>query len=280
MKFHKNADGEYHCPALFKPFTKNSHIVAVAETGNVFCWEAIEQLNIKARNWKDLIDDTPFQRKNVIVIQDPQKLEKFDISSFYHIKKNLRVLTEEEIAEQKDPKKRIKCMNHETRETLADLEKTYKEPEQGESSEKLFADKFNAAHYSTGAVAASFTSTAMVPVSKVEAAVISDDLIKYERVKKKGYVRILTNFGPLNIEIYCDSVPKASDNFITHCSKGYYNNVKFHRSIKNFMVSLLAKQPHIFKLTVCRFKEEIQLKKEMVVNPFGIRNLKMNSDRI
>lgn len=210
--------------------------MAVAETGNVFCWEAIEQLNIKPKNWKDLVDDTPFQRKDLIVIQDPQKLEKFDISRFYHIKKNLRVLTEEEIAEKKDPKNRIKSMNHETRETLEDLEKVYKAPEQGESSEILSADKFNAAHYSTGAVAASFTSTAMVPVSKIQAAVISDDLIKYDRVKKKGYVRILTNFGPLNCEIFCDSVPKTSDNFITHCSKGYYNKVKFHRSIKNFMV--------------------------------------------
>lgn len=241
LNFHKNADGEYHCPALFKPFSKNSHIVAVGVTGNVFCWEAIEQLNIKPKNWKDLVNDTPFQRKDLIVIQNPQKLEKFDISTFYHIKKNLRVLTEEEIAEQKDPKNRIKCMNHETRETLEDLEKNYKEPEQGETSQTLSADKFNAAHYSTGAVAASFTSTAMIPVSKVEAAVISDDLIKYERVKKKGYVRVLTNFGPLNCEIFCDSVSKASDNFITHCSNGYYNNVKFHRSIKNFMVKLLLK---------------------------------------
>lgn len=171
------------------------------------------------------------------MIQDPQKLEKFDISRFYHIKKNLRVLTEEEIAEQKDPKNRIKTMNHETRETLADLEKVYKEPEQGETSEKLQADRFNSAHYSTGAVAASFTSTAMVPVSKIEAAVIADDVLKYERVKKKGYVRLVTNFGPLNFELYCDSVPKACDNFITHCANGYYNHLLFHRSIKNFMVS-------------------------------------------
>lgn len=239
MNFHKNADGEYHCPALFKPFTKNSHIVAVSVTGNVFCWEAIEQLNIKSKNWKDLVNDTPFQRKDLIVIQDPQKLEKFDISRFHHIKKNLRVLTEEEIAEQKDPTNRIKNMNHETRETLQDLEKSYKEPELGESSQTLSADKFNAAHYSTGTVAAAFTSTAMVPVSRTEAAVISDDVIKYERVKKKGYVRILTNFGPLNFELYCESVPKACDNFITHCSKGYYDKATFHRSIKNFMVILL-----------------------------------------
>lgn len=48
------------------------------------------------------------------------------------------------------------------------------------------ADKFNAAHYSTGMVAASFTSTAMVPETVHEAAIICEDEVKYDRVKKKG----------------------------------------------------------------------------------------------
>lgn len=56
-----------------------------------------------------------------------------------------------------------------------------------ESTEK--ADKFNAAHYSTGAVAASFTSTTMAPRLVHEAAIIHEDEIRYERVKKKGNVR-------------------------------------------------------------------------------------------
>lgn len=55
-----------------------------------------------------------------------------------------------------------------------------------ETSEK--ADKFNAAHYSTGAVAASFTSTAMAPKLIHEAAIIHEDELRYDRVKKKGIV--------------------------------------------------------------------------------------------
>ncbi|XP_004537508.1 peptidyl-prolyl cis-trans isomerase-like 2 [Ceratitis capitata] len=236
LNFHKNAEGEYHCPALFKPFTKNSHIVALATTGNVYSWEAIEQLNVKAKNWKDLIDDSSFTRKDIITIQDPHHLEKFDISRFHHIRKNLRVLSEEEQLERKDPTKRIKTMNLETKETLAQLEKDYQPAEEAPSTSKRTADKFNAAHYSTGAVAASFTSTAMAPVYNSEAAIIEDDLVKYERVKKKGYVRLQTNCGPLNFELYCDAIPRACDNFIRHCSDGYYNNTKFHRSIRNFMI--------------------------------------------
>ncbi|EDW31879.1 GL11352 [Drosophila persimilis] len=237
LNFYKNATDDYHCPALFKPFTKNSHIVAVATTGNVYCWEAIDQLNIKTKNWKDLVDDTPFQRKDIITIQDPQKLEKFDISTFHHIRKNLRVLTDEELLERKDPASgRIKTMNLETKETLAQLQRDYQPAEEAPSTSKRAADKFNAAHYSTGAVSASFTSTAMMPVSQIEAAIIDDDLVKYERVKQKGYVRLNTNFGPLNIELYCDQIPRACDNFIKHCADGYFNNVLFHRSIRNFIV--------------------------------------------
>ena len=31
--------GKYHCPVTFKIFNENSHIVAIAPTGNVFSWE-------------------------------------------------------------------------------------------------------------------------------------------------------------------------------------------------------------------------------------------------
>lgn len=244
LTFHKNAEGIYHCPSLFKPFTKNSHIVAVSTTGNVFSYEAIEQLNIKTKNWKDLVDDTPFSRKDLITIQDPLQLEKFNISTFHHIKKRLRVETEEEKLEKKDPQGRLKTVSAETKDILNELERDYKPsaagelggPAAGTSGQK--ADKFNAAHYSTGAVAESFTSTAMVPVYEHEAAILDDHIVRYERVKKKGYVRLMTNLGPLNLELFCDVVPRACENFIRHCHNEYYNGTKFHRSIRNFMVSM------------------------------------------
>lgn len=94
LKFYKNSEDEFHCPVLFKQFSKSTHIAAIATTGNVFCMEAIEQLNIKNKNWKDLITDENFERKDIIVLQDPNNLSKFNISSFHHIKNNLRVETE------------------------------------------------------------------------------------------------------------------------------------------------------------------------------------------
>ena len=55
-----------------------------------------------------------------------------------------------------------------------------------------------------------------------------------------GYVRMVTNLGPLNLELHCDMVPKACENFIKLCQKGYYNRTVFHRSIRNFMVNFIS----------------------------------------
>lgn len=239
LNFHKNTESELHCPVLIRNFTNNSHIAAIRTTGNVYSMEAIEQLNIKNKNWKDLITDDPFERKDIIVLQEPNKLDKFNISLFHHVKNNLRVETEEEIAEKSDPQARIKKMNPETKHTLEELEREYKEPTikiQGTPKSKEKADKFNAAHYSTGAVAASFTSTVMEVELHHEAAIVHEDLVRYERVKKKGYVRLVTNLGPLNLELYCNIVPKTCENFMKHCENGYYDGTKFHRSIRNFMI--------------------------------------------
>lgn len=91
MKFHKNAEGQYHCPVLFKPFTDKSHIVTVKTTGNVFSYEAIEQLNLKPRNWKELLTDESFKREDLITLQDPAHLEKFNIANFHHVKNDHKI---------------------------------------------------------------------------------------------------------------------------------------------------------------------------------------------
>ncbi|XP_020718823.1 RING-type E3 ubiquitin-protein ligase PPIL2 [Bombus terrestris] len=236
LNFHKNSEGQYHCPVLFKLFTKHSHIVAIKTTGNVFSYEAIEQLNIKARNWKDLINDQPFTRKDIIIIQDPNNAMKFNLSTFHHIKNNIKLEDEEMIRERNDPNAKLKTVSMETKEILAELDRDYKQTETKKEISKPKADKFNAAHYSTGAVAAGFTSTVMPTETTHQAAVIAEDLVRYERVRKKGYVRLVMNFGALNLELHCDLVPKTCENFIKHCQNGYYDGTKFHRSIRNFMI--------------------------------------------
>lgn len=62
------------------------------------------------------------------------------------------------------------------------------------------------------------------------------NLFLFHQFNFLGYVRLVTNVGPLNLELHCEMVPKTCENFVNLCKKGYYNNTKFHRSIKHFMV--------------------------------------------
>uniref|UniRef100_A0A8C2BZ00 RING-type E3 ubiquitin transferase n=1 Tax=Cyprinus carpio TaxID=7962 RepID=A0A8C2BZ00_CYPCA len=196
--------GEYHCPVLYTVFTNNSHIVANKVTGNVFSYEAVEQLNIKTKSYKDLLTDEPFTRQDLITLQDPTNLDKFNVSDFFHVKNNMKVLDPDEEKAKQDPSYHLKSTNLETRETLAELYRDYKGDEMLASTMKVpeakKTDKLNAAHYSTGRVSASFTSTAMAPATTNEADAISDDAVRYQYVKKKGYVRLHTNKGDLNIQ--------------------------------------------------------------------------------
>lgn len=95
LTFHKNAEGEYHCPVLNKVFTEFTHIVAVKTTGNVFCFEAIKELNIKTKNWKELLTDEPFTKEDLITIQNPNSLDTKVTLDFDHVKKGLKVDDEE-----------------------------------------------------------------------------------------------------------------------------------------------------------------------------------------
>ena len=55
---------------------------------------------------------------------------------------------------------------------------------------------------------------------------------------KKGYLRLHTNLGDLNLELHCDIAPRTCENFILLAESGYYTGTKFHRLIKNFMIQV------------------------------------------
>lgn len=47
---------------------------------------------------------------------------------------------------------------------------------------------------------------------------------------------IETNKGTIELELYDDKVPKTVENFETLAGKGFYDGLKFHRVIADFMV--------------------------------------------
>ena len=55
-------------------------------------------------------------------------------------------------------------------------------------------------------------------------------------MEKNPVVKMITNRGDINIELYPEIAPITVKNFITLVEKGYYDDLTFHRVIKGFML--------------------------------------------
>ncbi len=86
----------------------------------------------------------------------------------------------------------------------------------------------------TGAASRSFTSTAWAPQTR---NALSRTRLE-RKPSKKGYLRLHTSMGDLNLELHCDLAPRTCENFLALADMGYYNGTVFHRSIKNFMIQV------------------------------------------
>ena len=45
-----------------------------------------------------------------------------------------------------------------------------------------------------------------------------------------------TSMGDIRMKLFPEQAPKAVENFVTHAKNGYYNGLKFHRVIRDFMI--------------------------------------------
>lgn len=269
LNFHKNDDGEYMDPVTYKVFTDNTHIVALRNTGNVFAWDTVERLNIKAKIWEDLVSGEAFGRSDIITLQDPQNVGSRDLSSFKYIQDGVSTLTPEQEAERADPLNGINLKatgssakvlaakqavarargartsdpNYNpalsSKKSLASADKPANSPTSIHKQKSSVP--YNAAGHTTGKAAASFTSTGLTPHTSLERALLTDEeyMLKPRRVKIKGYARIQTSLGDLNVELQTEYAPKAVYNFVQLAKKGYYRDTTFHRNIRNFMVKTI-----------------------------------------
>lgn len=63
----------------------------------------MDELNLKSNFFKDLLNDEPFAKKDVVSIQDPANLSKFNMNNFFYLKEKLK-WTDDDSAERQDPK--------------------------------------------------------------------------------------------------------------------------------------------------------------------------------
>lgn len=63
-------------------------------------------------------------------------------------------------------------------------------------------------------------------------------LPQFESPKAGDEVAVMTvkDYGTIKMMFFKDKAPKAVENFITHSKNNYYNGVKFHRVMKDFMI--------------------------------------------
>lgn len=222
-------------------------------------------MNIKAKSWLDLVDDQPFTRADIITLQDPQNMASRNLDQFKYLQDGEQAqLTREQQEERKAGNINagaLGSMGDKVLKAKAAVEKARKAREAGGDVNKssgaleksrqsgsaaavrqpMIQDRkvaANAAAYTTGKAAASFTSTGLTPETSGERALLTDEefMLKPKRVKTKGYARIETNLGNLTIELQTETAPKAVWNFIRLAQTGYYKGVAFHRNIPNFMI--------------------------------------------
>ncbi|CAM9290422.1 unnamed protein product, partial [Phaeothamnion confervicola] len=268
LNFAKNGDGKWHCPVTFKTFNDHSRIVAIAKSGNVYAAEAVEELNVKARNWTDLLTGEEFERGDIIKISDPTDaalVARRDIANFVHLKEARDAASSaadaapaashirrtpvtqqifDAIAEKRQRDASAAAAAAEAAAAAA-AELDAKLAAEGaplwKRQRMLLDDLVDGRAVTTNEASGAFTSSAAGIVTGNTAREATDAEVnearwtRLRRLKKKAYAQLQTSHGNVNLELHCDITPRTAENFIGLCNKGYYNGTQFHRSIRNFM---------------------------------------------
>lgn len=213
--------------------TWSTHPCVVATSGNVFAYEAIQELNIRPKLWTDLVSGQAFTKGDIITIQDPSRPPKLII----------RPEDAPDAAAAPEPETEFTGKRLPKRKRLDDVAQAAPaKVAAAAAAKKPSVPAIPTHHFTTGATSSSFTSTAAPLSTSTTLERLNDAELRARRYAKlkgtdaKGYVRLVTTKGQLNFQLDCALAPFACHNFILLCQRGYYNGVQFHRLIPNFMV--------------------------------------------
>ena len=83
LEMARNERGRLYDPVSCKDLTDHSHLVAIKPTGRVYLYDTVQQLNLKPKMLRDLVDDTPFTKADLLTIQDPHDPERRTMQKMY-----------------------------------------------------------------------------------------------------------------------------------------------------------------------------------------------------
>ncbi|KAL8711933.1 MAG: hypothetical protein Q9225_007023, partial [Loekoesia sp. 1 TL-2023] len=231
LQFTRNDDGEMVDPVTFKVLTNNTHLVALKNTGNVFAYDTVERLNIKAKHWRDLVSEEEFSRKDIITLQDPQNVESRNLGTFKYLQEGADTATPEQQRERNDPSRNVNAsalgngasiLKPNTKKptpninpdalasnrdsinrTLSAISSSTTKPPPSTSTtinvttSGPSTTKAHALH-TTGLAAASLTSTGLTPHTTADLATLSQEtyLLHPRRVRQPGYILLSISLPP------------------------------------------------------------------------------------
>lgn len=84
---------------------------------------------------------------------------------------------------------------------------------------------------------ASPTVSSPTPVTKAETVTQKDVDNQFSAPKTGDTTAIMTtSMGTIKLKLFPEVAPKTVENFVTHSKNGYYNGLKFHRVMNDFMI--------------------------------------------
>ncbi|CAE8719029.1 unnamed protein product [Polarella glacialis] len=237
LHFHKNAQGQLHCPVTMKVLGNNTPVCANMSSGHVYSTETVLELNKKTKNWCVVVpQDLVLQGRHVCVCAGPMKLVGWQSPSFRLLPIQLGSDAEATAAAEKADPEGTALDKVSAKKAAAERK------ERADQDAEAYKNRKLNDRYSGNEVSASFTSTSEnLRTENTMRKLTEEEELQdlYDTVRKnkaKGYVRFITTGGMLNIELHTDIVPRTTDNFLRLCERNYYDNTIFHRLIKNFML--------------------------------------------
>jgi peptidyl-prolyl cis-trans isomerase-like protein 2 len=254
LNIDKDEEGRWQCPIITKVLSDHMKVVAVAiksgTAANVYSWQAYHELNVKTKNYQDLISGEKFNPKqDVILLNNPddedfQKLR--DINNFHHIRHG-RTL-------ERDTKPSSNVQHSVTAARIMAKIQKHQQTQQQKSetkpiattttteTPKYLAEAVIGYRLTSGIASSSLTSTSSIlePTNAAREATLEEILQAQFKVmrsrKQKGFCTLHTNMGDIGIELHCDIVPRTCINFLGLAEQKQYDGSSFHRLIPTFMI--------------------------------------------